>query len=203
MRIPKNKISSAYSQGGEFVYKITRQPYSGSYYSLNNSFYEGKEYNTSSLELMRIPPKQSIVPFATAGSFLFSILAKGVATQFNGGVPEPPPPSIPTKNPEFLVLAPQDPSQDNINSNLLSLEPTTTTKRYFYRQFIPITTEPHPIKEVTEVEYNKLRNNISYKTAILTETKFPDNPKPVFNDVNEVKLAEQKIPGIKTFLGIP
>lgn len=206
MRIPKNKISSSYASSGEFVYKQNREPFSGSYYSFNGTFYTGKEYSTSSLELQKVPPAQPILPYTNYDSALYDTLTAAVIG-FTGGIAAKALSSIPTKSGEFLILAPQDPAQANINATTLSLDPATTKKRYFCRKLIPKPTESNPIKEITETEYNSLSSGINAvinQTAVLTQTtpRVGDGP-PFFENVEEIKIAEQKIPGIKTFLGIP
>jgi len=211
MRIPKNKISSSYAQAGEFVYKQNREPFSGSYYTFNGSYYTGKEYSTASLELQKIPPNQPILPYNSVDSFLYNILTQG-AVAFTGGIASRVLSSLPVKseaitapNSEFLILAPKDPAQANINADTLSLEPKTSKKRYFCRQLVPILNPPdsNPIKEITETEYNSLRGAITYRTAVLTEIRSPGDTVPLFENAEEIKIAEQSIPGIKLFLKIP
>lgn len=204
MRIPKNKISSSYAQDGEFVYKQNRQPFSGSYYAFNGSYYAGKEYNSASLQLQKVPPTQPILPYTNYDSFLYDVLTSA-AVGFTGGVVSQVVSSLPIKSPEFLILAPQDPAQANINANTLSLEPTTSKKRYFCRQLVPILNPPNsnPIKEITETEYNSLSRSITYRTAVLTQITPPGDKPPLFENVDEIKKAEQSIPGIKALLGIP
>jgi hypothetical protein len=51
MRIPKNKIQVKQSHGDLF-YKNNLVTYSGPYYVLNNKFYEGREYSSTSKELI-------------------------------------------------------------------------------------------------------------------------------------------------------
>ncbi len=205
MRIPKNKISSSYAPSGEFVYKQSREPFSGSYYSFNGAFYTGNEYNTSSLELQKVPPAQPILPYTNYDSALYDTLTSAIIG-FTGGVAAKALSNIPVKSAEFLVLAPQDPAQVNINANTLSLEPATIKKRYFYRKLLPKPTESNPIKEITEAEYNSFSsgiNSVLLQTAVLTQTTPRGDGPPLFENVEEIKVAEQKIPGIKTFLGIP
>ncbi len=204
MRVPKNKISSSYAQVGEFAYKQSREPFSGSYYAFNGTYYTGKEYSTASLELQKIPPSQPILPYNNIDSALYDLLTQG-AVAFTGGVVSRVLSSIPVKTSEFLVLAPKDPAQDNINADVLSLEPTRSRKRYFCRQLVPILNppDPNPIKEITETEYNSLRGAITYRTAVLTEIIPPGDAGPTFKNDEEIKIAEQSIPGIKLFLKIP
>lgn len=220
MRIPKNKISSSYAPAGEFVYKQSREPFSGSYYAFNGIFYTGKEYSTGSLELQKSPPAQPIIPYTNYDSALYNTLTSA-AVGFTGGVVNKVISSLPVKSPEFLILTPTDPSQDNINSNVLSLEPVTIKKRYFCRKLLPKPTESNPIKEITEAEYKSFSsgiNSVLLQTVLLTETITPQdgvvetpadgsvNPNPTnlnFKDLEEVKRAEQRLPGIKAFLRIP
>ena len=204
MRVPKNKISSSYAQAGEFVYKQNREPFSGSYYSFNGSYYTGKEYNTASLELQKVPPTQPILPYTDIDTFLYDVLTKGIV-QFTGGLPTNTPTSLPVKSQELLILTPKDPAQANINADVLSLEPKTSRKRYFCRQLVPILNPPdsNPIKEITETEYNSLRGAITYRTAVLTEISSRGDIGPTFENAEEIKIAEQSIPGIKLFLKIP
>jgi len=203
MRIPKNKISSSYAQPGEFAYKQSREPFSGSYYTFNGGYYTGKEYSTASLELQKVPPSQPILPYTNYDSALYDTLTQG-AIAFTGGIVSRVLSNLPVKSPEFLILAPEDPAQDNINANTLSLEPKTSRKRYFCRQLVPILNPPdsNPIKEITETEYNSLRGAITYRTAVLTEIIFSPTSS-TFENAEEIKIAEQNIPGIKLFLKIP
>jgi hypothetical protein len=204
MRIPKNKISSSYAQAGEFVYVQNREPFSGSYYTFNGAYYTGKEYNTASLELQKVPPSLPILPFNNIDSALYNVLTNGIIA-FTGGAVSRIITSLPVKSPEFLILAPKDPAQANINADTLSLEPKTSKKRYFCRQLVPILNPPdsNPIKEITETEYNSLRGAITYRTAVLTEITSPGDAGPTFENAEEIKIAEQSIPGIKLFLKIP
>jgi hypothetical protein len=54
MIIPPNKIQkNKYTSGGEFVYKDTNASYQGYYYIINNTFFEGKDYNPTAKELIK------------------------------------------------------------------------------------------------------------------------------------------------------
>ena len=54
MKIPNNIIvKNQYTIGNEFVDPTTNISYQGYYYELNNSFFQGKEFNPSSPKLIR------------------------------------------------------------------------------------------------------------------------------------------------------
>jgi hypothetical protein len=61
MRIPANLITGSYTSGTEFVYKQTNVPYKGYYYSLNNSYYTGKSYNSESIEIITLSQANSLL----------------------------------------------------------------------------------------------------------------------------------------------
>lgn len=65
MYIPlSNIISNGYTNGGEFIYKSSRQPYIGFYFiDKSNNVYTGETYTNNSVELVRLnppPPLNSI-----------------------------------------------------------------------------------------------------------------------------------------------
>jgi hypothetical protein len=46
LNIPKNKIVTKYTSGGEYIVKDTNVPYQGYYCEVNNTLYAGKDYNS-------------------------------------------------------------------------------------------------------------------------------------------------------------
>lgn len=58
IRIPSNKIQNKYTSGGEFMFKETYREYTGHYYEMNGKSYAGKEFSSSSPELIKMNSPQ-------------------------------------------------------------------------------------------------------------------------------------------------
>lgn len=79
MRVPKNIIQTGqYTSGKEFVYKKTQAPYKGYYYSLNDSYYVGKEYKEKADELIKIAQSNALLN--NSSTALFSAIS-GITSQ--------------------------------------------------------------------------------------------------------------------------
>jgi hypothetical protein len=106
MRVPKNVIQTGlYTSGKEFVYKNTQSPYKGYYYSLNDSYYVGKEYKQNADELIKIAQSNTLL--SNSSTALFSAIS-GITSQ-------------------MLRAAKVPAIQSNIESNSVPI-------RYFMRQ---------------------------------------------------------------------
>ena len=55
LRVPQNQIvTSKYTSGKEYIFNSTYREYIGYYYELNGKLFAGKEFSTTSPELIRI-----------------------------------------------------------------------------------------------------------------------------------------------------
>lgn len=53
MKVPTNIITTGYTTGNEFVYPENNNPYIGYYYQINNSFFQGKEFNNDAPQIIK------------------------------------------------------------------------------------------------------------------------------------------------------
>jgi hypothetical protein len=53
MKIPTNIITTGYTIGNEFIYPENNNPYVGYYYKINNSFFQGKVFNSNAPQIIK------------------------------------------------------------------------------------------------------------------------------------------------------
>ena len=76
IRIPKNIIIEAkYTQGNEYMYTNTQNPYQGYYYELNDKIFAGKEFSVDANELQRITPSNINTFLTKASTYVYGVLS--------------------------------------------------------------------------------------------------------------------------------
>jgi hypothetical protein len=211
MRIPANKISFGYTAGKEYKYKKSGNFYIGYYYKLYNKFYAGKEFNpeVKSLEIVDVKKLKAI---NNPNSFLYNFLAgakSGLGSPFI--INQKPTKSqalesIQAANKQgFLPVVGVNFSADEqaLQANADEQQRQSTpvqVKRYFFRQLIRVIPRQYRFGEINEEQYNNNPKKPNYDTAFFTETRL-EGEKPSINQ-EELNEAENKMPGLKKFLGI-
>ena len=211
MRIPANKISYGYTAGKEYKYKKSGNFYIGYYYKLYNKFYAGKEFNpeVKSLEIVDIKKVKAI---NNPNSFLYNFLAgakSGLGSPFiltKKPTKSQALESIQAANKQgFLPVVGVNFSADGqaLQANADEQQRQSTpvqVKRYFFRQLTRIIPREYRFGEINEEQYNNNPKKPNYVTAFFTETRL-EGEKPSINQ-EELNEAENKMPGLKKFLGI-
>jgi hypothetical protein len=211
MRIPANKISYGYTAGKEYKYRKSGNFYIGYYYKLYNKFYAGKEFNpeVKSLEIVDVKKLKAI---NNPNSFLYNFLAgakSGLGSPFI--INQKPTKSqalesIQAANKQgFLPVVGVNFSADEqaLQANADEQQRQSTpvqVKRYFFRQLIRVIPRQYRFGEINEEQYNNNPKKPNYDTAFFTETRL-EGEKPSINQ-EELNEAENKMPGLKKFLGI-
>ena len=76
MKIPSNIIStSQYTSGKEFMYVSSYKEYIGYYYILNDRYFTGKEYNITSLELIKINLQNTNILLTQSPTYIYGLLS--------------------------------------------------------------------------------------------------------------------------------
>jgi hypothetical protein len=211
MRIPANKISYGYTAGKEYKYRKSGNFYIGHYYKLYNKFYAGKEFNpeVKSLEIVDVKKLKAI---NNPNSFLYNFLAgakSGLGSPFI--INQKPTKSqalesIQAANKQgFLPVVGVNFNADGqaLQANADEQQRQSTpvqVKRYFFRQLIRVIPRQYRFGEINEEQYNNNPKKPNYDTAFFTETRL-EGEKPSINQ-EELNEAENKMPGLKKFLGI-
>lgn len=71
IKVPENQILVKEASEGEFVYSGTNTPFSGSYYQLNNKFYEGSSFNFGALSLTKAEKSNKLLRNGATAIFSF------------------------------------------------------------------------------------------------------------------------------------
>jgi hypothetical protein len=76
IKIPKNIIiESKYTQGNEYMYTNTQDPYQGYYYELNGKIFAGKEFNVYASELQKITPSNINTFLTKASTYVYGVIS--------------------------------------------------------------------------------------------------------------------------------
>jgi hypothetical protein len=78
MSAPKNLIKVKNASAGEFVYKDTNAPFSGSYYELNSKLYEGDSFRFGTPELVITENANQL--YNNSDTFIYSYIS-GITSQ--------------------------------------------------------------------------------------------------------------------------
>ena len=211
MRTPSNLIIKGYTAGKEYKYRKSGNFYIGHFYKLRNKFYTGKDYDPD-VKQLEIVPITKMRAINDPNSFLYNFLA-GAQSGLNA------PPIInpkPTKSEALasiqaankqgfipVVGVNLDSDSNAIQTNAEQIQQTSTpvqVKRYFFRQLIRVIPRQYRFGEINEEQYNNNPKKPNYVTAFFTETRL-EGEKPSINQ-EELNEAENKMPGLKKFLGI-
>ena len=212
IRIPASQIvSGSYTSNGTYVYKNTKKIYKGYYYTYKGKSYVGKTFDSNATAEEIVLAKKANY---TSKDFLYDVLAgvkQGSVMPIN---------STPVKNKAAVLKSIQLANQQgftpvigvNSDADINSLNTAseaqvevstiTTKKRYFFRITItPLPKLTYRFGEVnTEEQYNALKSRPNHVVAIVTQTQIPGQ-EPVLDD-KELSAAENKMPGLKTFLKV-
>ena len=137
MRVPSNIITTnKYTIGNEFVSPNTNEPYTGYYYEINGSFFQGKSFNPNSPKIIKKQNSNKLLdnPNTKTYAQLTNVTSQQLA------------PSEYTHLP-FTTLAASDYGDPNII-------------RYFVKQ---LNTSPILIRETDKISFQNLSNNPTYQ----------------------------------------
>jgi hypothetical protein len=223
-RIPSNRIiTGSYTAGKDYIYKESKNYYKGFFYKLNGSYYAGKDYKENSPQIIKIPPKPN--PWNDPNSLKYSAL-KGAKAGLQAGLSAARTPTLPTKkggvvasilaaNQQGLIKKSKSSTELESDDNQQITEQAQTNKnnltpverkRRFLRELVQTKPDTYKFSEVlNEKEWNRAKTRSLFMSRIsqvaeVTELSIPGDP-PEFNR-DELDKAEQKMPGLKAFLGI-
>lgn len=211
MRTPSNLIIKGYTAGKEYLYKKSTNFYIGHFYKLRNKFYTGKDYDPNAKQL-EIVPITKVRAINDPNSFLYNFLAGAQAGLNAPPIINPKPTksealaSIQAANKQgFMPVVGVNLDADSgaIQTNADAIQKSSTpveVKRYFFRRLISPIPKRYKFGEISEQQYNQSQDRPNYVTAFFTEIRIEgEKPSPKLEELNE---AENKMPGLKKFLGI-
>jgi hypothetical protein len=143
MRVPSNIITTnKYTIGDEFVYPNTNKSYTGYYYEINGSFFQGKTFNANSPKIIKKQDSNKLLdnPATKTYAQLANITSQQLLT------------------PEYIHLPfTKIPATDFSDSDIT---------RYFIKQ---LNTSPILIRETDRISFQNLTNNSLYQTLAVKE----------------------------------
>jgi hypothetical protein len=144
MKVPSNIITTnKYTIGDEFVYPNTNKPYTGYYYEINGSFFQGKSFNTNSPTIIKKQDSNKLLD--NPATKTYAQLANVTSQQLS--------------SPEYAHLPfTKIPASDFSNSDII---------RYFVKQ---LNTSPILIRETDGISFQSLISNSLYQTLAVKET---------------------------------
>ena len=144
MKVPSNIITTnKYTIGDEFVYPNTNKPYTGYYYEINGSFFQGKSFNPNSPKIIKKQDSNKLLdnPATKTYAQLTNVTSQQLSSPEYTHLP-------------FIKIAASDYGDSDIT-------------RYFVKQ---LNTSPILIRETDEVSFQSLINNSLYQTLAVEET---------------------------------
>ena len=146
MKIPSNIITTGkYTIGDEFVLPNTNEPYTGYYYEINGSFFQGKSFNTNAPKIIKKQDSNKLLdnPKTKTYAQLSNVTSQQLAI------------------PEYSHLP---------FSNLLPTDYNGEGVRYFIKQ---LNLSPILIREVNATAFQSLINNSLYQTLAIESDNLP------------------------------
>jgi hypothetical protein len=138
MKIPNNIITTGkYTIGDEFVFPNTNEPYTGYYYEINGSFFQGKSFNANSPKIIKKQDSNKLLDNPKTKTY--AQLARVTSQQLSS----PEYTHLP-----FSTLVASDYSESDII-------------RYFVKQ---LNVSPILIREINATTFQSLINNSLYQT---------------------------------------
>jgi hypothetical protein len=143
MKVPSNIITTnKYTIGDEFVYPDTNKPYTGYYYEINGSFFQGKSFNTNSPKIIRKQDSNKLLD--NPATKTYAQLANITSQQLS--------------SPEYTHLP--------FSSFEVSDYGDSDIIRYFVKQ---LNTSPILIRETDGISFQSLISNSLYQTLAVSE----------------------------------
>lgn len=137
MKIPSNIIiTGKYTIGDEFVLPNTNEPYTGYYYEINGSFFQGKSFNANAPKIIRKQDSNKLLddPKTKTYAELANVTSQQLSSPEYTHLP-------------FSKLGASDYGEDGV--------------RYFIKQ---LNLSPILIREVNATAFQSLINNSLYQT---------------------------------------
>lgn len=179
LKVPKNRIKTNYTNGGEYVIADTGVRYQGYYHEVEGKIYTGKDYNTSGSVLLIKPTSEEYNQLLSKSStFTYSAIS-----------------NIKLNNPGPIPSSTYNNIANSVSfiSTFVSegFVPPVQITRYFIKKV-----NSKEIKEVDQPTFNKFTSNPLYiGTTVLFESSPGSSGIP-----QNLYEAEKIIPGITDFL---
>ena len=171
LRVPKNKIKEGlYTSGNEFVEKDSYKPYKGYYYSMGGAFFSGKVFNIRAIEVIKNSSETVKVKSFDLNTLKYFYNA--------------------SKSIQNILTSQTEVKGVNFTVTQAVIDKGSATRYFVKKQ----NASPILINEVNEENYNKLKNPVYIKVALLWKVLTGFNQ----NEINT--LDKSNMVGIKTFL---